>query len=70
MGIGSKSSGDIHFSSCIYVIVSEYITISMTIIYVIVALFVASSILKTELSNGTSSLVYAQLALVTCGVAL
>ena len=35
------------------------ITISMTIIYVIVAIFAGSTYIEQELSNGTSSLVYA-----------
>ena len=61
VGDRSKSTEDIHFpKSLVFLRDSTVsITISMTIIYVIVALFAGSTYIETELSSGTSSLVYA-----------
>lgn len=56
-----KSTEDIHFPKSLAFLRDSTvsITISMTIIYVIVALFAGSTFIETELSSGTSSLVYA-----------
>lgn len=61
VGDRSKSTEDIHFPKSLAFLRDSTvsITISMTIIYVIVALFAGSTYIETELSNGTSSLVYA-----------
>ena len=61
VGDRSKSTEDIHFPKSLAFLRDSTvsITISMTIIYVIVALFAGSTFIETELSNGTSSLVYA-----------
>ena len=61
VGDRSKSTEDIHFPKSLAFLRDSTvsITISMTIIYVIVALFAGSTYIETELSSGTSSLVYA-----------
>ena len=61
VGDRSKSTEDIHFPKSLAFLRDSTvsITISMTIIYVIVALFAGSTFIETELSSGTSSLVYA-----------
>ena len=61
VGDRSKSTEDIPFPKSLAFLRDSTvsITISMTIIYVIVALFAGSTFIETELSNGTSSLVYA-----------
>ncbi len=61
VGNRSKSTEDIHFPKSLAFLRDSTvsITISMTIIYVIVALFAGSTYIETELSSGTSSLVYA-----------
>ena len=61
VGGRSKSTEDIHFPKSLAFLRDSTvsITISMTIIYVIVALFAGSTYIETELSSGTSSLVYA-----------
>ena len=61
VGDRSKSTEDIHFPKSLAFLRDSTvsITISMTIIYVIVALFAGSTDSETELSSGTSSLVYA-----------
>lgn len=61
VGDCSKSTEDIHFPKSLAFLRDSTvsITISMTIIYVIVALFAGSTYIETELSSGTSSLVYA-----------
>ena len=61
VGDRSKSTEDIHFPKSLAFLLDSTvsITISMTIIYVIVALFAGSTYIETELSSGTSSLVYA-----------
>lgn len=61
VGDRSKSTEDIHFPKSLAFLRDNTvsITISMTIIYVIVALFAGSTYIETELSSGTSSLVYA-----------
>ena len=61
VGDRSKSTEDIHFPKILAFLRDSTvsITISMTIIYVIVALFAGSTYIETELSSGTSSLVYA-----------
>ena len=61
VGDRSKSTEDSHFPKSLAFIRDSTvsITISMTIIYVIVALFAGSTYIETELSSGTSSLVYA-----------
>ena len=60
-GDKSKSTEDIHFPKSLAFLRDSTvsITISMTIIYVIVAVFAGSTYIEQELSNGTSSLVYA-----------
>ena len=60
-GDKSKSTEDIHFPKSLAFLRDSTvsITISMTIIYVIVAAFAGSTYIEQELSNGTSSLVYA-----------
>lgn len=61
VGDRSKPTEDIHFPKSLAFLRDSTvsITISMTIIYVIVALFAGSTYIETELSSGTSSLVYA-----------
>ena len=61
VGDRSKSTEDIHFPKSLAFLRDSTvsITISMTIIYVIVAFFAGSTYIETELSSGTSSLVYA-----------
>lgn len=61
VGDRSKSTEDIHFPKSLAFLRDSTvsITISMTIIYLIVALFAGSTYIETELSSGTSSLVYA-----------
>ena len=61
VGDRSKSTEDIHFPKSLAFLRDSTvsITISMTIIYVIVALFAGSTYIENELSSGTSSLVYA-----------
>ena len=61
VGDRSKSTADIHLPKSLAFLRESTvsITISMTIIYVIVALFAGSTYIETELSSGTSSLVYA-----------
>ena len=61
VGDRSKSTEDIHFPKSLAFLRDSTvsITISMTIIYVIVALFAGSTYIETELSSGTISLVYA-----------
>ena len=61
VGDRSKSTEEIHFPKSLAFLRDSTvsITISMTIIYVIVALFAGSTYIETELSSGTSSLVYA-----------
>lgn len=61
VGDRSKSTEDIHFPKSLAFLRDSTvsITISMTIIYVIIALFAGSTYIETELSSGTSSLVYA-----------
>lgn len=61
VGDRSKSTEDIHFPKSLAFLRDSTvsITISMIIIYVIVALFAGSTYIETELSSGTSSLVYA-----------
>ena len=61
VGDRSKSTEDIHFPKSLAFLRDSTvsITISMTIIYVVVALFAGSTYIETELSSGTSSLVYA-----------
>ena len=61
VGDRSKSTEDIHFPKSLAFLRDSTvsITISMTIIYVIVALFAGSTYIEAELSSGTSSLVYA-----------
>ena len=60
-GDKSKSTEDIHFPKSLAFLRDSTvsITISMTIIYVIVAIFAGSTYIEQELSNGTSSLVFA-----------
>ena len=60
-GDKSKSTEDIHFPKSLAFLRDSTvsITISMTIIYVIVAVFAGSTYIEQELSNGTSSLVFA-----------